>query len=92
MARKKISATPIPDDFAPNQATIANLREIGIDAVSVTEYFKDLARMKGWVYADWQAAMRVLLAKEKRWDDERRRDREPTTGGVWRRTLSGRER
>jgi len=58
--KRKKTATPLPEDFAPPKS-ISDAH--GLEHEGAVEAFKDQAISKGYVYVDWNVAYRVACRK-----------------------------
>lgn len=58
---RKPVETPIPEDFAPNEAARALAASLGLDLADQVARWRDKAAAKGWRWADHQAALRTWL-------------------------------
>ncbi|HUW38597.1 MAG TPA: hypothetical protein VMV91_14830 [Rhodocyclaceae bacterium] len=55
--KKKIAETPLPEDFKPNESTIAWAEKKRVTRLDDhLEHFIGVAKAKGYQYADWQQA------------------------------------
>lgn len=72
VSRPKPVETPIPEDFAPNDAARAMAAELGLDLARETARWRDNAAAKGRAWVDHQAALRTWLRNSAEFRDRDR--------------------